>query len=98
MTQTPEAKVKRKIKEYLKSIGVFYVEVPGGVYGKKGSSDLIVCYKGHFLAVEGKAGYGKQSDWQKLRQHQIEASGGIYITVWTLESFKDFLSSLEPKE
>lgn len=97
MTQ-PEAGVKRKIKEYLKSIGIFYMEIPGGAYGKKGSSDLIVCYKGHFLAVEAKAGRGKQNGWQKHRQHQIEASGGTYITVWTLEGFKDFLSSLEPKE
>lgn len=98
MTQTPEAKVKRDIKKYLKSLGIFYVEVPGGAYGKKGASDIIVCYNGHFLAVEAKAGHGSQSDWQKLRQHQIEASGGTYITVWTLESFKDFLSSLEPIE
>lgn len=96
MTPTPESKVKKDIKAYLKSIGAYYVTVPGGAYGTNGSPDMVVCYKGRFIALEGKANDGKQADWQKLRQRQAERAGGIYVLAWTVDDVKDAISSLEP--
>lgn len=72
--------------------------VPGGIYGKNGSPDIIVCYKGRFIAIEGKAGDGKQSGWQRHRQKQIERAGGLYIVPYTLEYVQEFFSSLEPED
>lgn len=91
---TPESKVKKEIKTYLKSIGAAVILVPGGAYGTNGNPDLVVCYQGKFIAVEGKANNGVQSSWQKLRQMQIERAGGIYILAWSVDDVKDVISSL----
>lgn len=95
---TPESKVKKEIKEYLKSIGAYYAMVPGGAYGTNGSPDMIACYRGTFIAIEGKAGDGAQSKWQKLRQRQIEEAGGIYVLARDVSDVRGIICSLNGEE
>lgn len=97
MPPTPESKIKKDIKAYLKSIGAAVFPVPGGAYGCKGSPDLLVCYEGKFIAIEGKANNGVQSSWQKLRQRQIEEANGIYVLAWSVEDVRKVISSLKPE-
>lgn len=96
MTSTPESKVKKDIKAYLKSIGAVVIPIPGGAYGSNGAPDMVACYEGRFIALEGKANDGKQADWQKLRQRQIERAGGIYVLAWSVDDVRRAISSLEP--
>jgi Holliday junction resolvase len=94
MPATPESKIKKGIKAYLRSIGAAVFPLPGGAYGCNGAPDILACYKGKFIAIEGKANDGVQSSWQKLRQRQIEEAEGIYILAWSVEDVRRVLSSL----
>lgn len=94
MPVTPESKIKKDIKVYLRSIGAAVFPLPGGAYGCNGAPDILTCYKGKFIAIEGKANNGVQSSWQKLRQRQIEEAEGIYILAWSVEDVRNAFSSL----
>lgn len=94
MAQTPESRLKKAIKVYLKSVGAYHTVVPGGSYGTNGAPDMIACYKGRFIAIEAKTPEGTQSGWQKLRQNQIEASDGIYILARSVEDVEKVIRTL----
>lgn len=49
-----------------------------------GSSDVIVCYGGAFVALEFKAAGGVQSDEQRTWQSWVERAGGVYAIVRTV--------------
>lgn len=51
-----EAEFSRKVTKYLESKGAIVNNQTGGIYSKVGVSDLIVCYKGRFIALELKVG------------------------------------------
>ncbi len=55
MAATPEGKVKKKVKDYLKSIGAWYYMPVSNGMGRAGCPDILVCYEGRFLAFETKA-------------------------------------------
>jgi hypothetical protein len=48
---TPEAKVKKKVKQILDSFGCYHFYAFTGGYGRSGVPDIIACYKGRFIAV-----------------------------------------------
>lgn len=87
--------MKDSIKDYLKGVPcLFEHSVPGGVYGKKGIPDIIVCYKGLYIGIEAKTYEGEFSDWQKARRTQIMAAGGIVIFARSVEDVRDVIESL----
>ena len=90
----PESILKRQIKDYITSIGGFWSAVKGGAHSKTGDPDLIVCYKGRFIAIEGKTDVGVQSEWQKVRQEEIVNAGGIYILARSLDEVKERLGEI----
>jgi hypothetical protein len=50
-----EADVKKELKKYLTEIGAWqYWPVSNGM-GRHGIPDCLVCYRGHFIAIETKA-------------------------------------------
>ena len=55
MGMTPEGRVKKKIKEYLVTTGAWYYMPVSNGMGRVGCPDILVCYKGHFLAFEVKS-------------------------------------------
>tara|TARA_R110000796_G_scaffold43778_3_gene107369 strand:+ start:138 stop:446 length:309 start_codon:yes stop_codon:yes gene_type:complete len=55
MAMTPEGKVKKKVREYLQSIGAWYYMPVSNGMGRVGCPDILVCYKGLFMAFETKA-------------------------------------------
>jgi hypothetical protein len=76
---TPEGALKKQFIEELESRGACCIPVPGGTYGRPGSPDHIVCYKGYFIGLEGKTYRGVQSEDQKEIEADIKSAGGIYI-------------------
>ena len=91
----PEQRAKRQIKETLDSLGICWTNVAGGPGGTNGAPDLIVCYMGLAVAVEGKTEHGRQSDAQKEFQAMWEASGGIYTIARTWEELELVLGFLD---
>ena len=49
---TPEGKVKKKVKEYLATTGAWYYMPVSNGMGRVGCPDILVCYKGNFVAFE----------------------------------------------
>ncbi len=81
MAQTPEAKVKAKIKALLKKYGVYYAMPIGTGYGNAGVPDFLCCAGGQFLAIEAKANGGKPTALQLKNINEINACGGVALVV-----------------
>ena len=77
MAQTPEGKVKDKIKKILKAHNIYYAMPMGTGFGHAGVPDFLCCYKGKFLAIEAKAAKGQLTELQKQQMKLIEGSGGV---------------------
>jgi hypothetical protein len=61
-------------------------------YGQVGSADIIACIRGRFVAIETKAKRGKQSVDQARWQKKIEAAGGTYWLVRSLDELRGLWS------
>lgn len=84
-----------KISNYLKSItDLFFWKEHGGQYGTAGIPDLIVCYKGKFIAFEGKVGKNKPTPLQDATIKRILRAGGYALVVRSLEEVKDIIEAL----
>ena len=71
MAMTPEGKVKKQVKEYLKSIGAWYYMPVSNGMGRVGCPDILVCYQGLFMAFETKAP-GKIRNVTANQQREID--------------------------
>ena len=63
-----ESDINKEIKKYLESVGAFWSAVTGGGYSKPGDPDIVACFRGRYIAIEGKTPTGVQSPVQKRRQ------------------------------
>jgi pantoate kinase len=81
MAQTPEAKVKEKIKKILKEHNVYFAMPMGTGYGNSGVPDFLCCVDGKFLAIEAKAGKGVPTALQEKNMRDIKAAGGITVVI-----------------
>jgi len=91
MAMTPEGKVKKKVKEYLQSIGAwYYMPVTNGM-GRVGCPDILVCYKGLFMAFETKApGKIKNVTANQEREiNEIISAYGLALVVDDVEQVKE---------
>jgi Holliday junction resolvase len=81
MAMTPEAKVKKRIKETLDSMGAYFIQPIGTGFGANGAPDIVACYKGFFIGVEAKAGKGKTTALQEFNLTRIRAMGGLALVI-----------------
>jgi Holliday junction resolvase len=82
MASTPEKKVKLKVRAILDwDKDIYYFTPMTGGYGRSGVPDIVGCYKGHFFAIECKAGKGTTTALQDKNIKEIEKAGGQVIVV-----------------
>ena len=82
MASTPEKKVKLKVRSILDwHDDIYYFTPVTGGYGRSGVPDIVGCYKGHFFAIECKAGKGTTTALQDKNIKDIEKAGGRVIVV-----------------
>lgn len=95
MAMTPEGKLKKQVKDYLRSVGAWwYMPVQNGM-GVVGIPDFIVCYRGMLLGIETKAPLKnpttREQRWKKATPNQqnriteIRESGGVAEVVDDVE-------------
>ena len=89
MAQTPEAKVKEKIKKILKAHGAYFAMPMGTGYGNSGVPDFLCCVNGKFLAIEAKAGKGVPTALQEKNLREVREAGGTALVVY--ENSMDWL-------
>ena len=93
MAMTPEGKVKKKVKEYLQSIGAWYYMPVSNGMGRVGCPDILVCYKGLFMAFETKApGKIKNVTANQQREiDEIQRANGLAHVVDDVEQVKEYI-------
>lgn len=94
MAQTPEGRVKAKIKAWLNTLPQcwFFMPVASGM-GKGGVPDIIVCLGGKFLAIEVKAP-GCVRNTTALQDMQIAAINNAGGVSFATDSLADCQSRL----
>ena len=81
MPMTPEAKVKKKVKEILDQMGVYHFSPMQNGMGRAGIPDIIGCLEGHFIGIECKAGKGTTTALQERELTRIQNAGGYALVV-----------------
>jgi len=98
---TPEARVKKRVKEILTDLNAYYVMPVTGGYGNSGAPDFIICIAGLFYGIETKANGGKATALQLKNHDDIRKAGGIALIVdeTNVENLrKELLSHVQSKE
>jgi hypothetical protein len=78
---TPEAKVKKKVKEFLIANKFWFCTPATGGYGRSGVPDFIACKDGLFFAIECKANGNKPTVLQQSEIDGIQAAGGMAVVI-----------------
>lgn len=95
MGMTPEGRVKKKVKEYLKSIGAWYYMPMSNGMGRVGCPDILVCYRGRFMAFETKAP-GKRKNVTANQQREIDditCANGLALVVDDVDQVKEAINA-----
>lgn len=89
-----EQQIQNKIIKYLKTIA-YVVKIISA--SKSGIPDLLVLYKGKFIALEVKTPDKKNnvSDLQEHNINEIIRNGGLAYVVWELNQVKEIIEGLE---
>lgn len=95
MGMTPEGKVKKAVKDYLKSIGAWYYMPVSNGMGRVGCPDILACYNGMFLAIETKAP-GKRKNVTPNQQREIDEithANGLALVVDDVDQLKEAINA-----
>lgn len=90
-----ESNIKFEIKAYLEYRGGFWSDVSGGAYSKPGDPDIVACYRGRYIGIEGKTDEGREAPEQVTRASQIEAAGGIRVLACSVYDVRDVLNDID---
>lgn len=97
MAMTPEAKVKKAVKEYLKSIDAWYYMPVSNGMGRVGCPDILVCWEGRFIGIETKAPgkRGNVTPNQEREIDEISSANGLAVVVDDVEQVKTVFAMIE---
>ena len=89
-----EQTIQKSIIKYLKTVA-YVVKIISA--SKSGIPDLLVLYKGKFIALEVKIPDKKNnvSDLQEHNINEIIKNGGLAFVVWELNQVKEIIKGLE---
>jgi hypothetical protein len=88
---TPEGRIKKQIRDWLREQGAYIFSPVQMGYGAP-TLDLLVCWKGKFVAIEVKAEGKKITNRQVGICGEIIRSGGIAIIAWSLKDVTELLT------
>jgi hypothetical protein len=84
-----ESAVQKTVINYLEARGYLVTKV---TVANHLVLDLIVCGPaGQYIEIEVKAGKGKMSVLQTLRQETVRHNKGISFTVWSIKNLENWL-------
>lgn len=82
-----ESRLQKDCIKYLKSEGIYHINIHGGGWGAKGAPDIIACINGKFVAFELKVEDGVIAPSQRIHEKNIRKSGGYHFYPRSLEEF-----------
>lgn len=95
----PESALQTKIRKELESQGAWAVKFHGSPYTRKGTPDLLICYKGYFIGMEIKVP-GKEHTLTHLQAYQIDKiieAGGVALVITSVEQALQVLKRIDMK-
>ncbi len=94
MSKNPETLLTDKMRDYLDSLwpDLWYFKVHGHGMQKPGVPDLVICYKGIFIAPEVKVPGNGPSRIQTHVMGEIDAARGITGCVYSVEELKGMIA------
>ena len=92
---TEESKMKAEVKAFLTSKGACVIPIAQSSYSKNGAPDMVVCYRGRFIAVEGKTYKGQQQGWQREMQEKVSKAGGVYAVIRSVEAARQMIEEID---
>lgn len=81
---TPEGKIKQKIRKWIidnLSAPIWLYWSPGGAFGKAGTPDLLICWRGLLIAIEVKTESGHLTALQTNALKELQSAGAIAAVV-----------------
>ena len=91
-----EGNIQTAIKNYLKTLPrCRVINIHGSAYQEKGIADLLVCYKGLYVALEIKQDSGEPSKDQLLFLRSIRQADGIGEIVYGIEIVRDIIRCVD---
>lgn len=91
-----EAQFSREVTQYLESKGAIVNNQTGSMFSKVGVSDLLVCYKGFFIALELKVGSYQPDPLQITYLQKVREAGGFGLLLRdTLQELMVLLSCID---
>ncbi len=82
-----ESKLQQACIKYLKSKGIYYINIYGSGRTAKGAPDIIACIDGKFVGFEFKVGDNDMQPDQRIHKRRIVKSGGQHFCPRSLEEF-----------
>ena len=90
MSNTPEGRVKDKVRAMLKAHGIWYFLPGNNGMGRSGVPDFVCCVSGRFIGIECKADATKRpTDLQMACASKIEMAGGRWFLVYDEASLRE---------
>lgn len=90
-----ESDLIKAIQNYLKKIpDLFSWKEHGGQFGTAGIPDIIVCYRGKFIAFECKVGKNKTTVLQEITIRQMLKAGGWATVVRSVAEVREIIEAL----
>jgi hypothetical protein len=81
----PETMILRAVRDYLRIHRWYVVRIQQGMGCHKGVSDLVAVRDGRTVWIEVKTPTGRQSEAQRVFEHEIDGHGGEYHVVRSVE-------------
>jgi len=96
MAQTPEGRVKTKLRRKLSQYPVWVYIPQAGAFGKSGVPDILVIANGRVFGFECKADAKKKpTDIQVRTMELIEEAGAVCMVVYDDETIDTAISLVE---
>ncbi len=94
-----EKDIVNQIQRYLKTVPhCFAWKTHGAQYSVAGIPDIIVCYKGQFIAFEVKSATGKPTKLQEVTIDKIRKAGGIAAVIRSVDEVKKVIENTEGEQ
>lgn len=81
MAETPEGKVKKKIKALCKKYHAYYNMPVMSGFGVNGTVDFTICSAGRYLGLEAKAGDNQPTELQWICLTDVQRAGGSTMVI-----------------
>ena len=96
MAEKPETKLHNSIRSYARSRGAWETKIHGNIYSS-GIPDLLLCYKGHFIALEVKTPQNKEgaTKLQAMQLRQIRRAGGYAYVIRSVQAAGRILDHID---